>query len=165
MSAFGAQPTEGPFTAEEQQFLEQAGIFKGNPSGGKRKVSAMLLSPPSSDSSGSVSSSSSGSSSASLRLRGFVSPTSTKEFELPVDQESVAALDFMGFTQATAEEIYQRWESRPEDYPYSFLDHVAGQFQSRSQADLSHAEFMTVSQQNSQSNLRILGDRNSFDQL
>lgn len=148
MSASGARPAEGPFTANELQVLEQAGIFKGNPSGGKRKVSARLLTPSDSDASGSVSSSSSGASSASLRLKGFISPSSDKDFELPTDQESIAALEFMGFTQATAQEIYQRWETRPdpEQYPYSFLEHATGQFENRNQGDLPHTEFMTVSQ-------------------
>ncbi|CAN8098057.1 unnamed protein product [Discula destructiva] len=145
MSASGVRPAAGPFTANELQVLEQAGIFKGTPSDGKRKVSARLLSPFDSDSYGSLSSSSSGASSASLRLKGFISPSFDKDFELPMDQESVAALTFMGFTQTTAQEIYQRWATRPdpEQYPYSFLEHAVGQFEHRNQGDLSHADFMT----------------------
>lgn len=147
MSASDAGPAEGPLTADEVQVLERAGIFKGNPSGGKRKVSVRLLSPSYyGDASGSVSSSSSGAPSASVRLVGFVSPPSDKVFELPTDQESIAALEFMGFTQATAQDIYQRWETRPEQYPYSFLEHAAGQFELRSRGDLSDTDFMTVSQ-------------------
>lgn len=148
MSASTARPAEGPFTADELQVLEQAGIFKGNPFGGKRKISARLLTPSDSDSYGSLSSSSSGASSASLRLKGFIDPSSAKDFELPTDKESVAALEFMGFTQATAQEIYQRWEARPdpEQNPYPFLEHASGQLENRKQGDLSHADFMTVSQ-------------------
>lgn len=147
MFAPGAEPAKGPFTADELQALEQAGIFKGKAFGGKRKVSARLLVPSDSDSYGSMSSSSSSASSASLRLRGFINPSSAKNFELPTDQESVAALEYMGFAQATAQEIYQRWESRPdpEQNPYSFLEYAAGQFENRNQGDLSHSDFMTVS--------------------
>lgn len=65
---------------------------------------------------------------------------------LPTDHESAAALEFIGFEKATAEELYQRWETRPEQYPYSFLEHAAGHFENRDQGDQSHADFMTVSQ-------------------
>lgn len=148
MSGSNALSEEVPFTAEELQVLEQVGIFKSNPSSGKRKVSARLLSPPGSDSYDSLSSSSSRASSASLSLKGFISPSSAKDFELPTSQESVAALEFMGFTLAHAEEIYKRWEARPdpEQYPYSFLEHANGQFENRDQDDLSHVDFMTVSE-------------------
>lgn len=136
MSDIGARPAEVPFTA------------KGNPSGGKRKISARLLTPLNSGSYNSLSSSPSSASSASLRLKDFISPSSAKDFELPTNQESVAALEFIGFTQAAAQEIYQRWEARPnpEQYPYSFLEHATGQFLNRNQGDMSHADFMTVSQ-------------------
>lgn len=52
---------------------------------------------------------------------------SAKDFELPTDQESVDALDLNGFTQATSQEIYQRWETCPDlkQYPYSFLEHAS----------------------------------------
>ncbi|KAK7735540.1 hypothetical protein SLS53_007453 [Cytospora paraplurivora] len=133
MSDNGDQPAEVAVTSQ------------ANPSSGKRKVSARLLTPSDSDSYGSLSSSSSGAASASLRLRGFISPSSAQDFELPDDPESVAALEFIGFTQATAREIYQRWEARPdpEQYPYSFLEHATGQFENRNQGDMSHADFMT----------------------
>lgn len=66
--------------------------------------------------------------------------------ELPTNQESAAALEFIGFTEATAQEIYQRWVAHPnpEQYPYSFLEHATVQFGNRGQGDISDADFMTV---------------------
>lgn len=148
MSADIPQLVEGPLTADDIEILEQTSIFKGKASGGKRKVSARLLTPSDSDTYNSVSSSSSDSSSASLRFQGVMNPSLDQDFELPTDQESVAALQYMGFTQAAAQEIHQSWEARSNEeieYPYTFLEHVVGRFKYENQRDLSHADFMTVS--------------------
>lgn len=143
-----AESLEGPFSQEELLVLKQNGYLLGNPSGGKRKVSALLLTPSDHSSFGSVSSTSSSSSSGastSLRLKGYVNPPAGKNFDLIDSQESVAALEYMGFNHVTAEEIYMRWSTREAHYPYSFLEHATGPFQTQGPNDMSPEAFMTVS--------------------
>lgn len=65
---------------------------------------------------------------------------------VPADEESIAALEFIGFTKATAHQIYQAWNTRPEQYPYSFLEHATGSLGNMHQGDTSDTEYMTVSQ-------------------
>jgi hypothetical protein len=70
----------------------------------------MVLGPPSSH--GSVSSSTSGSS-ASVRIRLFDASTKPP-FDLPEEFESVASLEFIGYTRLAAGEIFARWANRPD---------------------------------------------------
>lgn len=140
MSSSSAHVAKEHFTAEEQKVLERLGVHKSKPSGGKRKVSAQLLTPSSS-----LSGSSSSSSSASLRIQGRVGLSPPADVDLPTKSESIAALEFMGFEPVTAKAIFQTWEGREEDYPYDFLDHSFGRIENRSQGGSSYADFMSVS--------------------
>lgn len=145
MSDSGASTAKGPPTSDQVYVPKRKGTFNSNPTCGKRKVSAHLLTPSDSGSYDSLSSSSSGSSSASLRLKDFTGSFTAEDVELPEEQDSVATLKAMGFEEAIAQDIYERWETRPDSYPYDFVDHAAGQFDGRSQGTLTDAEFMTVS--------------------
>ncbi|KAI9832766.1 MAG: hypothetical protein M1819_003986 [Sarea resinae] len=89
---------------------EESRVFLSGPTNGKRKVSAALLSPPSSHRS---SSSSSSNSSTSIRIRPF-DPSTKAPFDLPEDTESVACLEFLGYTRKVAEDIFKRWTGRPD---------------------------------------------------
>jgi hypothetical protein len=123
-----ATPLDEEFqlSPEETQALEEDLIFlsSNTPStSGKRKVSGALLTPPSSQ--GRVSCSSS--SSASVRFRSFSSlPDFT--LDLPQSAISIAALEFIGFTAETAEDIFRRFTSRPnpDNNPDDLLDYVYG---------------------------------------
>ncbi|MCJ1223709.1 hypothetical protein MMC12_000352 [Toensbergia leucococca] len=119
---------EEMFSIEETQSLLEDQIFLSSCVLGKRKVSAALLSPPSSN----TSRSSSSSTSASVRTLGFPS-TSNHSFEIPTAERSIAALEFIGFDTLTATAIYDRWDSRPDphrcpddliDYAYSDISRL-----------------------------------------
>jgi hypothetical protein len=117
---------EFQLSLEETQALEKDLVFLSSniPStSGKRKVSGALLTPPSSQ--GRVSRSSS--SSASVRFRSF---NSSPDFTLDLPQSaiSVAALEFIGFTAETAEDLFRRFASRPDPdiNCYDLLDYVHG---------------------------------------
>lgn len=121
---------DGDFTYEEVQFLEHNNVFKAKTSAGKRKVSTSLLSPPAST--GSVSSSSASSATASVRMLSFKSEQMLQgSFEIPTSAISVDALEFIGFSQATAKTVYERFINRPDPNINidSFLDYATSQVQ------------------------------------
>lgn len=112
------------FTGEEIKCLEEDNIFLPTPPGshtrGKRKVSASLMSSPSS----SISSSSS---SASVRTWNF--RPSTINIDIPTEEESAAVLEYLGFKTSVASEIFQRYAGRPDPQycPDDLLDYAFGQ--------------------------------------
>ncbi|KAL3422114.1 hypothetical protein PVAG01_06270 [Phlyctema vagabunda] len=95
---------------EESQVLEEELIFLSKPTNGKRKVSAALLSPPSTSTS--HSSIGSSNSSAFVQIEAF-DPSSVAPFYLPESAESVAALEFIGLTRRVAGDILASWVNRP----------------------------------------------------
>ncbi|KAL8864925.1 MAG: hypothetical protein Q9174_007161 [Haloplaca sp. 1 TL-2023] len=106
MKAYFDDPS---LTAEEEASLMEDGIIVQKSSGGKRKVSAALLSPLSSHpgySSSNFSSSSSPSVTASVRFKSL--HTADYTFTLPEHSESAAAAEFCGFIPETAKEIYDK---------------------------------------------------------
>ncbi|KAH7408883.1 hypothetical protein BKA64DRAFT_595504 [Cadophora sp. MPI-SDFR-AT-0126] len=108
---------------EEIKALEDDRVLLSGPVNGKRKVSAALLTPPSTQ--GSLSSGST--SSASVRVRAF--NHSQAPFDLPESDESVAAVEWCGFTRTKAGEIYSRWLSRPnpQQNPDGLLEYMIGE--------------------------------------
>ena len=117
----------GEFSPDEIRALEEDRIFLPSAVPGKRKVSATLLAPPSSQDSGygSVSGSSSSGSSASVRFRSFNS-SHNDTLDLPESAYSTAALEFIGFTSEMASEILANWTSRPDpnQNPDDLIDYV-----------------------------------------
>ncbi|GAD92740.1 hypothetical protein NECHADRAFT_94396 [Paecilomyces variotii No. 5] len=117
------QDSVGIFTQEEVDLLEKEDILQPEllttSTTGKRKVSAVFSLP--SDSS--ISSSSS--SSASVKIRDF-NPSTTYTFDLPLDPDSVDALEWVGFVPSTAKEIFERYSGRPdpEQCPDSLVDYA-----------------------------------------
>ncbi|KAH7346230.1 hypothetical protein BKA65DRAFT_273215 [Rhexocercosporidium sp. MPI-PUGE-AT-0058] len=108
---------------EQIQALEDEKILLSGTVNGKRKVSAALLSPPSTQ--GSVSSGSSGS--ASVRIH---SPEhSQAPFDLPESAESVAAVEWCGFARTKSGEIFARWLGRPDPQqnPDGLLQYIIGE--------------------------------------
>ncbi|CZS88305.1 uncharacterized protein RAG0_00025 [Rhynchosporium agropyri] len=107
---------------EEVQALEEEQVLLSAPVNGKRKVSAALLSPPSTQ--GSISSSSGSTGSASVRIR----PGNAQiPFDLPESDKSVAAVEFCGFTRTRAGEIFGRWAGKQVQNPYSLVDFMIGE--------------------------------------
>jgi hypothetical protein len=120
-------PDREVFTAEEIQCLEEANIFlpqHPDPHArGKRKVSATLVSSPSTISS----SSSSSSSSASVRMWNF--QPSIISTDIPIEEESAAVLEYLGFETSTASQVFERYANRPDpdQCPDDLLDYAYGQ--------------------------------------
>lgn len=112
MSSAPTPPRDGDFTSEEAEALDKSDIFLGQPVNGKRTVDAATVNPPPSQGSVHASSSGSSSSTATVRREGFTS--STKTFEFPTSLESVAALQFIGFTIQASNEIFARSITRPD---------------------------------------------------
>ncbi|PVH79433.1 hypothetical protein DL98DRAFT_460983 [Cadophora sp. DSE1049] len=108
---------------DEVRALEDDRVLLSGPVNGKRKVSASLLTPPSTQ--GSLSSGSS--SSASVRIRDF--NHSQVPFDLPESHESVAAVEWCGFTRTKAGEIYARWSAKPnpQHNPDGILEFMIGE--------------------------------------
>ncbi|KAI4252010.1 MAG: hypothetical protein L6R42_008152 [Xanthoria sp. 1 TBL-2021] len=113
-------------TAEDENSLAEDRIVVQNLSGGKRKVSASLLIPPSSHAgslSSNYSSSSSSSATASFRFQPLTAVNNT--IILPDHSESVAAIEFCGFTLDAAQQIYSRFVSRTDpNSPDELLDYM-----------------------------------------
>ncbi|KAL1881648.1 hypothetical protein Plec18167_003246 [Paecilomyces lecythidis] len=113
----------GGFTHEEIDILEKEDILQPEllttSTTGKRKVSAMF-SPPSD-----FSTSSSSSSSASVKIWDF-NPSTTYTFDLPMDPDSVDALEWVGFVPSTAKVIFERYSERPDpgQCPDSLADYA-----------------------------------------
>ena len=116
--------------SEDIALLEQERIIIQ--AGGKRTVSGAYLSPPSSLSSTSLSSA--GSSPVSLRLWRFTDP-SPKYINLPLEEVSVSALEWIGFNNETAEKIISHYASRPDpdQNPDELLDYVYSHVRGKSQ--------------------------------
>ncbi|OQD78417.1 hypothetical protein PENDEC_c001G02175 [Penicillium decumbens] len=119
-------PDGGIFTAEEIQCLEEDAIFLPPPPGsrghGKRKVSASLVSSPSSISTPSSTSSAS----ASVRTWNF--QPSTISTHIPTEEESTEVLEYIGFQTFTARQIFQRYANRPDpdNCPDDLLAYACG---------------------------------------
>lgn len=117
-------------TSDEVEILEANALISqklqsGPVVGNKRKVSALLLSPPSST--GTTSSSSSGSSTASVNFSGFRNAQNIPNFELPMSLHSAEALEWCGFVPGAAQTIYQRWFNRGEiDIHGELIDYAIG---------------------------------------
>ncbi|KAL8906416.1 MAG: hypothetical protein Q9207_002040 [Kuettlingeria erythrocarpa] len=115
-------------TAEDEASLAEDRIIIQKSAGGKRKVSAAFLTPPSShESVSSISSStasSSDSSTASVRFRSSNALNGT--VSLPEYSESVAAIEFCGFNPQSAASTYARYQSRtsPGSNPDALIDYM-----------------------------------------
>lgn len=119
-----ASPHDG-LSQDELELLQHDQIILPGPITGKRKISAAFLSPPSSAPS-SVSSSSS-QSSASIRFHHATIPNGS-HFDMPISSISVEALEYIGFTEARATDIYNRWIDRPDSQinPDDLIDYACG---------------------------------------
>ena len=114
------------FTEEEVRCLEDDAIFmpprlSQRPlSSGKRKVSAAFTPPR-------TVSSSSSRSSASVSTQGF-QPDVIKTFDMPVTEESVEVLEYIGFVTHAASLIYERYLGRPnpDQNPDDLMAYVSG---------------------------------------
>ncbi|KAF2226652.1 hypothetical protein BDZ85DRAFT_52838 [Elsinoe ampelina] len=136
-------------SVDDEQELENAGILLGPITGTKRKVSAAFLSPESSRSG-----SSSSSSSASATVSIITPPLSPDTYiTLPSSDESIDALEYMGFTQRTAADIFTRFSDR----------HQAGNRDSLLDYAVSHvAQLRTMSNMSRSEALRRMGLRPEF---
>ncbi|KAJ5135736.1 uncharacterized protein N7515_005014 [Penicillium bovifimosum] len=134
------------FTQEQIRCLEEAAIFLPEPqpntstdTSGKRKVSAAFSAPRS------VSNSlTSSSSSASVTTRGFQSHV-IQTFEIPMAEESVEVLEYIGFIPDVARLIYDRYCNRPSptQNPDDLMTYVSGHLASlhlRQYDDMGHQE-------------------------
>lgn len=135
-------PGPGVFTQEQIRCLEEDAIFLPQPqsqtphASGKRKVSAAFSSPRS------VSSSSS--SSASVKTRGF-QPNVIQTFDIPMAEESVEVLEFIGFVVDVARLIYDSYLNRPNpaQNPDDLMAYVSGNIASLKSSrydNMSHRE-------------------------
>lgn len=116
-----------PLSQEDLSALQEDGVLLPGPQAGKRKISAsFLLTPPSSGSSSATSTISSNKSTASVRYCDTHPHQDVPDF--PDKQESAAALEYIGLQPATAKEIFDRWQSRPDpdQNPDELLDYVYG---------------------------------------
>ncbi|CAE7189369.1 hypothetical protein PTNB85_07736 [Pyrenophora teres f. teres] len=103
-------------TEEEVRILQEQRLLYPTPITNKRKVSVALLTPPQSDTSGSSSSSPS----PSVRFRSF-SSNLDRTFLIPSSIESVAALEFVGFTTDAAAQIFEWFSNKSSSNPNSLL--------------------------------------------
>ncbi|KAL8893219.1 MAG: hypothetical protein Q9192_005480 [Flavoplaca navasiana] len=120
--------TTPTLTVEDEDALAQDRIIIQKSLGGKRKVSAALLTPPSSHA-GSISSSSSSISSATASVRFHPLAAAENAFNLPDHAESVAAVEFCGFTPNAAQYIYGNYvksRSVPQN-PDDLMDYMFSQ--------------------------------------
>ncbi|CAG8419350.1 unnamed protein product [Penicillium salamii] len=125
-------PPGGPivFSYEQIRCLEEANIFlpepqkntSTNPSG-KRKVSAAFSAQSLSNSS----SASASSSSASISTHGF-QPHVIQTFDIPIAEESIEVLEYIGFIPDVARLIYGRYCDRPNptQNPDDLMAYVSG---------------------------------------
>ncbi|OBT80416.1 hypothetical protein VF21_00868 [Pseudogymnoascus sp. 05NY08] len=122
-------PSAGDFTFEEIQALECDDVFRARTGPGKRKVSTEALS----GFWNALSSSSSlAAPSATVRFIGRDRRQQRQgSFEMPTAVISSEALEFIGFNQATAKTVYERFMNRPDPSINidSFLDYATSQVQ------------------------------------
>ncbi|CAG7995905.1 unnamed protein product [Penicillium salamii] len=137
----------GVFTLEQIRCLEEAAILLPEPqpnASGKRKVSAAFSAPRSVSSSSTSSSSSSSSSSASVATHGF-QPNVIRTFDIPLAEESVEVLEYVGFIPDVARLIYDRYYGRPSpsQNPDDLMAYVTAHLASlnrRQYDNMSHQE-------------------------
>ncbi|KAE8863791.1 hypothetical protein PTNB73_06998 [Pyrenophora teres f. teres] len=112
---------DNQLTQEEVRILQEQRLLYPTPITNKRKVSIALLSPPQSDTSGSSSSSPS----HSVRFRSF-SSNLDRTFLIPSSLESVAALEFIGFTTDAAAQVYGRFSNKSSSSPNDLVAFACG---------------------------------------
>lgn len=120
---------------EEIKLLEEQQIFLGPLENGKRKVSSSILSPPSSQgsqgvfpsphSSSSPSNAAIAGASASIRFRNF-NPSTMTTINLPESSDSIACIEYLGYTRSKAEHILRIKQRAGEDHPDSLWDFAFG---------------------------------------
>ncbi|KAJ6169066.1 hypothetical protein N7497_001909 [Penicillium chrysogenum] len=137
----------GVFTLEQIRCLEEAAILLPEPqpnastnASGKRKVSAAFSAPRPVSSS----STSSSSSSASVATHGF-QPNVIRTFDIPMAEESVEVLEYIGFVPDVARLIYDRYCGRPSpsQNPDDLMAYVTAHLASLSRRqydNMSHQE-------------------------
>jgi len=116
-----------PLSQEDLSALQEDGVLLPGPEAGKRKISASFFQlRPSSGGSSATSSLSSTRSTASVQYCDTHPCQDVPDF--PDKQESAAALEYIGLQPATAKEIFDRWQSRPDpdQSPDELLDYVYG---------------------------------------
>ncbi|KAJ5779241.1 hypothetical protein N7457_006961 [Penicillium paradoxum] len=125
-----APPGPIAFSQEQIRCLEEADIFLpqittdlSTNKGGKRKVSAAFSAPRAVSSS----STSSVSSSVSISTRGF-QPDVIQTFDIPIAEESIEVLEYIGFIPDIARVIYDRYSNRPKpsQTPDDLMAYVSG---------------------------------------
>lgn len=112
-----------PILSEDvARFFEEEGLMTAIINN-KRKISTSTISPPSSLPSRSIS--------ASSPTKPKISPESftasfvreeAEEIEIPADLRSLETYAFLGFDDATAASLWERYISKPADMPASFFD-------------------------------------------
>jgi hypothetical protein len=102
----------------------------------KRKFSALLITPPSSRSSSSVSATFADSESFQATHRS----TNVPFIEIPDTLFSVESYVYMGFTEMTARQIWNRYITRPHDMPDTFLDFASAHVNLSSEPDVYCAD-------------------------
>ncbi|CAE7020354.1 hypothetical protein PTNB85_09936 [Pyrenophora teres f. teres] len=112
---------DNQLTEEDVRILQEQRLLYPTPITNKRKVSVALLSPPQSDTSGSSSSSPS----HSVRFRSF-SSNLDRTFFIPSSLESVAALEFVGFTSDAAAQVYGNFSNKPSSSPDDLVAFACG---------------------------------------
>ncbi|KAJ5410475.1 uncharacterized protein N7487_004834 [Penicillium crustosum] len=134
------------FTLQQIRCLEEAAILLPEPqpnasanASGKRKVSAVFSAPRSVSSS-----STSSSSSASVATHGF-QPNVIRTFDIPMAEESVEVLEYIGFVPDVARLIYDRYCGRPSpsQNPDDLMAYVTAHLASLSRRqydNMSHQE-------------------------
>ncbi|KAJ9370928.1 hypothetical protein DTO282E5_4457 [Paecilomyces variotii] len=135
-SARHLPPGPGVFTQEQIRCLEEDGILlpQAQPHiSGKRKVSS-AFSPPRSASG----------SSASVKIWGF-RPDVIQTFDIPMEEESIEVLEYVGFVPSAARLIYERYIDRPDPdrNPDDLMQYVfghIGSLKSRRYDNMSHRE-------------------------
>ncbi|KAL1847572.1 hypothetical protein Plec18167_009439 [Paecilomyces lecythidis] len=133
-------PGPAVFTQEEIRCLEEDRIFLPQPKPditGNRKVSAIFNAPRSVIRS-------LPSPSASVRIRGFQSDV-IQTFRIPMEEESIGVLEYIGFVPDTARIIYERYINRPDpdQNPDDLMRYACGHIcslKARRYENVSHKE-------------------------
>ena len=129
--SFSPSP-EPVIAADTAQFFEDANLVSPIING-KRKISTALISSPST-----IPSSSSRVSGASFSASH--TRRESDEIEIPAELRSGETYEFLGFTYATAESLWQRYLTQPEGMDAGFFDFAAWHVEEPERADATAGE-------------------------
>jgi hypothetical protein len=113
--------SEIDLTDNEVRILHEEHLLFPTPATNKRKISVALLTPPASNASSGASSSPS----LSVRFNSY-NLDLDRTFLIPRYTDSVAALEFIGFTTTAASQIFKNFSAKSADHPDDLLEFACG---------------------------------------